>query len=419
MKVVVIGSGVVGLCCAYELRRGGADVSVLERGRVAQGASLGNTGWVCPSFSYPLPGPGIIGEGLRGMLRGGGPLVIHPSLDPTFLRWLLGFRRSATRERWEQGVQALLGLNARTLELFDDYAAGGIRFEMHQSGLLLVGTTAAGLSSYADLFRRLRTLGFTGETVELGPDEARALEPGLASGLAGGVQAVIDRYVRPESLTQGLARYLAEQGVEIREEIEVHDLTAANGGVRIETAAGPFAADRVVVAAGATSSPLLARLGVRMPLVGARGYSVTLAGGDTRPRHALYLAEAKVGISSYEDTVRIAGVFELGSASDEVDPRRLAAMLSTVDPYFEDWRPGAEPALLEWAGLRPMTADGLPLIGRAPALESVFVATGHGMLGVTLAPASAAALAPLVLEGRSTPELLPFDPARGLYRGRG
>jgi D-amino-acid dehydrogenase len=414
VKVVVIGSGVVGLCCAYELRRGGAEVSVLERGRLGQGASRGNTGWVCPSFTYPLPAPGIIGEGLRGMMRGGGPLVIHPSLDPTFLRWLLGFRRSATRERWEQGVRALLALNARTLELFDVYADEGVQFEMHRSGLLLVATTPAGLTSYTDLFRRLRSIGFEGEIVELGPEEARALEPELAGGLAGGVRAVIDRYVRPESLTEGLSAYLAEHGVEMREEIEVLDIVSSNGGVRIATRAGPLDADRVVVAAGATSSPLLTRLGVRMPLVGARGYSVTLAGGETRPRHALYLAEAKVGISSYDDTVRIAGVFELGSSSDRVDRRRLAKMLSSVDPYFDGWRPGSQPALLEWAGLRPMTADGLPLIGRAPALDNAYVATGHGMLGVTLAPASAAALAPLVLEGRSAPELLPFDPARAV-----
>jgi D-amino-acid dehydrogenase len=414
VKVVVIGSGVVGLCCAYELNRGGADVCVLERGRLSQGASRGNTGWVCPSFTYPLPAPGIIGEGLRGMLRGGGPLVIHPSLDPTFLRWLLGFRRSATRERWEHGVRALLALNARTLELFDVYADGGVRFEMHRSGLLLVATTSAGLTSYTTLFRRLRSIGFTGEIVELGPEEARALEPELAEGLAGGVRAVIDRYVRPESLTEGLCEYLTGHGIEMREEIEVLDIAASNGGVRIATGQGPLEADRVIVAAGATSSPLLTRLGVRMPLVGARGYSVTLAGGDTRPRHALYLAEAKVGISAYDDTVRIAGVFELGSSSDQVDRRRLTAMLSRVDPYFDGWRPGSQPALLEWAGLRPMTADGLPLIGRAPALDNAYVATGHGMLGVTLAPASAAVLAPLVLEGRSAPELLPFDPARAV-----
>jgi D-amino-acid dehydrogenase len=413
VRVIVIGGGVVGLCCAYELARGGAEVTVLERNGVGQGASLGNTGWVCPSFSYPLPGPGIIREGLRGMLHGGGPLAIRPTLDPTFLRWLLGFRRSATRERWEHGVRALVGLNRRTLELFDSYAEAGIGFEMHESGLVLVATTPPGLASYSTIFRDLGSLGFEGESVELTPAEAKELEPALSeSGIAGGVHALVDRYVRPESLLAGLAAHLTAQGVAVREEAEVTGVEGTNGGVRVATDHGPQDADRVVVAAGASSPPFLERLGISLPLVGARGYSFTFAGGALRPTHALYLAEAKVGISSYADSVRIAGVFELGQSSDALHRGRIEAMLRTVEPYFEEWSPSAEVALLQWAGLRPMTADGLPLIGRSPAIDSVFVATGHGMLGVTLAPATAALLAPFVLEGIAAPELEPFAPSR-------
>jgi D-amino-acid dehydrogenase len=413
VRVIVIGGGVVGLCCAYELARSGAEVTILERNGVGQGASLGNTGWVCPSFSYPLPGPGIIREGLRGMLHGGGPLAIRPTLDPSFLRWLLGFRRSATRDRWEHGVGALVRLNGRTLELFDSYADAGVQFEMHESGLVLVATTAAGLDSYSTIFRDLRTLGFEGETVELTPAEAKALEPALAeSGIAGGVHAVVDRYVRPESLLAGLASHLASQGVALREKAQVTSVDRANGRVRVVTEGETLDADRVIVAAGASSPRFLERLGISLPLVGARGYSFTFAGGALRPSHALYLAEAKVGISSFADSVRVAGVFELGHSSDELHQGRIEAMLKTVEPYFEQWSPSAEVALLQWTGLRPMTADGLPLIGRSPALDNVFVATGHGMLGVTLAPATAALLAPFVLEGRGAAELEPFDPSR-------
>jgi D-amino-acid dehydrogenase len=198
----------------------------------------------------------------------------------------------------------------------------------------------------------------------------------------------------------------------VTEDIEVEGLAAANGRIRVQSTTGPIEADRAVVAAGASSSPLLSQLGVSLPLVGARGYSFTFSGGAMRPSHALYLAEAKVGISSYADSVRIAGAFELGRSSDALNRRRLEAMLATVEPYFSDWRPSSETALLEWAGLRPMTADGLPLIGRSPALQNVYVATGHGMLGVTLAPATAALLTPLVLEGRAAAELAPFDPVR-------
>ena len=409
----MIGGGIIGLACAYELDRAGAQVVVLERGTAGSGASKGNTGWICPSFTYPLPGPGIIREGLRGMLRGGGPLAIRPTLDPTFLRWLAGFRRSAGRERWEHGVSALLALNRRTLELFDAYVAAGIDFEMHRSGLLLVAMTEEGLASYAALFGELRRLGFEGESRALDSGEAKEREPALAvSRIVGGVHAVVDRYVRPESLVAGLARHLQGRGVELREGVDVAGIESVNGGVRIRAGTDDLAADRAVVAAGASSPPLLRGLGVSLPLVGARGYSFTFAGDGVRPRHALYLAEAKVGISAYEDSVRVAGVFELGHSSERLSRRRLRAMLTTLEPYFEAWRPAEERALLEWAGLRPMTADGLPLIGPAPALENVYVATGHGMLGVTLAPATAALLAPLVLAGRSAPELVPFDPAR-------
>lgn len=408
MRVGVVGAGVVGLACAFELRRAGAEVVVLDRGSVGSGASLGNTGWVCPSFTYPLPGPGVVGDGLRSALRLSGPLAVRPSLEPSYLRWLWRFRASCTRERWRAGVRALAALNARTVELLDDYQVAGVTFESHGAGLLLVARTEAKLSAYRELFAELGALG-AAQHDELDATETCKVEPALARGLAGALLTEVDRWVRPESLTTGLADWLRRHGTEVREHVEVRSVT----GGRIETQQGDVTCDRVVVAAGIASAPFLASLGVPVTMTPARGYSVLYPTGEApAPRHALYLADALLGLSHYVDGVRIAGVFELGHHALEISERRLDAMLESADPFFATWRPSRAVARDRWSGLRPLTSDGLPLIGPTPRDPTVFVATGHGMLGITLAPATAALLAPLVLEGRRDPALTPFDPAR-------
>jgi D-amino-acid dehydrogenase len=413
-RVVVVGGGVVGLACAWELRRAGAAVVVLERGAVGGGVSLGNTGWVCPSFTYPLPAPGMVREGLRQLVTGGEAFVLRPRLDPAFVRWLWSFRRNCSRPRFDRGVRALLALNERTLALFDAYREAGVSFEMHSAGLVLAARTRKGLDSYSAIFQQLRQLGYEGGAIdELDATALASLEPALdPTRIVGGLHATVDRFVRPEQLTAGLAASLRADGVEIRERCTLTAFARQNGALALETSGGRELADRVVVSAGLSTTPLLRRLGARVPLVGARGYSVTIAGRGNPPRHALYLAEAKLGLSPFVGGVRIAGVFELGARDTEAPRDAGTRLMAAARPYLSGWRPDADAPVEAWAGLRPSTPDGLPLIGALPGLDGVFVASGHGMLGVTLAPATAALLAPLVLEDRAAPELAPFDPGR-------
>jgi D-amino-acid dehydrogenase len=415
-QVAVVGAGVVGLACAWELRRRGADVVVLERAGVGGGVSHGNTGWVSPSLTYPLPAPGMVREGLRQLLTGGEAFVLRPSLDPAFVRWLWSFRRNCTSARFDTGIRALLALNRRTLELFDAYRDAGVAFEMHTAGLVVAARTPGGLDLYRRSFQRLRELGYEGGSIdELDAAALAALEPALDRARVGaGLHARVDRFVRPEQLTAGLAERLRADGVEIHEGCELRTLARSDGGWALETTSGPVAAQRLVVAAGLPTAPLLRRLGVRVPLMGARGYSVTVAGRGTPPRHALYLAEAKLGLSPFDDGVRVAGVFELGASNDDISPTVGDRLLAAARPYLAGWQPDPDGPVEAWAGLRPATPDGLPLIGALPGLDGIYLATGHGMLGVTLAPATADLLAPLVLEGLAAPELTPFDPARRL-----
>jgi D-amino-acid dehydrogenase len=413
-SIVVVGGGVIGLACAWELTLGGAEVTVLERGEVGGGVSRGNTGWVVPSMTAPLPAPGMVREGVRQLVTRGDAFVLRPSLDPGYVRWLWRFWRSSSSARFDAGVRALLALNRRTLELFDAYRDAGIRFEMHSTGLVIAARTISGLQYYTEVFRRLRELGYEGgEPDQLDRDALAELEPALdRDGVEAGLHARVDRYVRPEELMQGLAARLREEGAQILERCEVVDLRSHADGWTVATDAGEVRAEKVVVAAGLPSARLLGRFGASVAVQPARGYSVTIVGKGTPPRHALYLAEAKIGLSPYSDGVRVAGVFELGATRAEAPTGAGERLLAAARPYLAGWKPDADAPLTTWAGLRPATADGLPLIGALPGHDGLFVASGHGMLGVTLAPATAALLAPLVLDGRLEPELRPFAPGR-------
>ena len=407
MRVVVIGGGVVGLCCAYELMRGGADVTVVERDRCGRATSLGNAGWVVPSLSAPMPAPGITAQALKMVLKSDGPLRLRPKLDPDFLRWCWRFWRNSTQERYEAGLKALLRLNEQTIQLYKDLRASGVEFEMHESGLLIVTLSEETLEEYAELLETERAAGYAGEVQLLGKETLLRIEPALSDAVVGAVYAKDDLHVHPDTLVSGLASYLAARGVQILEDTEVYGLEpAGKGGWLVSTSGEELAADRVVVTAGMWSSELLAKLGVRILLEAGKGYSVTARGRGTKPRHAMKLAEPNVACSPFEEAVRISGIFELGGRDLSVNRRLLEGVLRSASVFLRDWV--MEEPRFEWAGMRPTTPDDLPLIGAVPGFEHLYVATGHGMLGVTLAPATAAALAPLVLEDHTVPELEPF-----------
>lgn len=414
MRAIVVGAGVIGLACAWSLAERGVEVEVLEAASaVGAGASAGNTGWIVPSLSTPLPAPGMLREGLRAARDPKGALILRPSLDPSFIRWLLAFRRACGRERYAQGVRALVDLNRRTLDGFDAWRTAGVAFEESASGVLIVGRDAEGVHWFADLHAELAALGHTGALERLGGDEARALEPALGAGVGAALHARVDRHVRPESLLEGLATALAARGVAVRYDAPVTRLAQVGGGWSAIAGGAEHRADVVVVAAGAAAVELARPLGLRLPIVGGKGYSVTLAGEGTRPRIALYLSEAKVGTSTYADGLRIAGFFELPATTTTPDAARVRQLVEEASGYLADWRPRADEAgVAGWAGLRPATPDGLPLLGPVPGRPGAFIAAGHAMLGMTLAPATGEAIAELVTSGAVPERLRPFAPAR-------
>jgi D-amino-acid dehydrogenase len=407
LRVVVVGGGVVGLCCAYELMRSGAEVTVVERDHCGRAASLGNAGWVVPSLSAPMPAPGITTQALKMIFNSDGPLRLRPRLDPDFLRWCWRFWRNSTQEHYEAGLKALLRLNEQTIQLYKDLRTSGVEFEMHESGLLIATLSEETLEEYAELLETEKAAGYSGRVELLRKEALLEVEPALSDAVVGAVYAKDDLHVRPDTLVSGLAGYLISKDVRVLEDTEAYGLEpAGKGGWLVTTSREKLAAERVVVAAGMWSSELLAKLGVRIPLEAGKGYSVTARGRGTKPRHAMKLAEPNVACSPFEEAVRISGIFELGGRDLFVNRRLLKGVLRSASLFLRDWV--MEEPRFEWAGLRPSTPDDLPLIGTVPGFENLYVATGHGMLGVTLAPATAATMVPLVLENKLPSVLEPF-----------
>jgi len=406
--VIVIGGGAVGLISAYHLRRDGADVTIIDARQTGRGAAEVNAGWIVPAESAPVPGPGMISTSLKWMLRRDSPLYIRPSLDPVFLKFLIGMWRSCTASAQRAGFEAHLRLADGTIEAYEDYRADGIDFELRTDGLLMAFTDQHNLDHYRgmlDLTRRYQR-----DPQVLIGDAVRVHEPKLSDAVYGGIFFPHEKHIDPVALMRGLHRRLVELGVRIVE-------NAPLAGVRIDQdrithiTAGEerLSADAYVLAAGPWTGPLSTLIGVPLPVRPGKGYSI-----DVPPyglRSATNLSDAKVAVTPLSRNLRLAGTMEFGGLDEELNQIRIGAILAAPGRYFRDWTPPATP-MTPRAGIRPMTPDGLPIIGRLGPLTNGYVSTGHGMQGITLGPGSAAALSTLVLRGELPDVLLPFSPAR-------
>ena len=269
-RTVVIGGGIIGLLAAYELRRLGEQVIVLDRGMPGAGCSAGTLGWIVPSMSDPLPSPGLTGSMVRWMLRGGGPLHIGPAAMPRLARWLWTFWRHCNRKDYEAGLTALSALNRSTLDCYDELSREGMPFEIHRSRILLVAFDRREIDDLTQDDNLLIGQGLTPPT-RVTAAEARAFEPGLSDRIACGLLYPEERHVRPESLCQGVAERLVAGGVEIRSGAEVLSAHRRGRAVHtVEMAGGVIDADRFLIAAGAWSGRLARRFGFRLPVQAGR-----------------------------------------------------------------------------------------------------------------------------------------------------
>ena len=408
-SVAVVGGGAIGLMTAYHLAQEGADVIVLDARKTGRGAAEVNAGWVCPAESAPVPGPGMVTKSLKWMLHRDSPLYIRPSLSPSFVKFMLGMWRASNGRAQRAGFRANLALAQGTTSAFDAYRADGLDFELSHQGLLMAFTDAENLEhllANLDIVRE-----FDLDPQVLVGDDVRVHEPLLSDAVRGGIFLPQELYLDPNALMRSLHKRLLELGVRIIEDCPATGFRRNGDRVtHVVTGSQTVEADEVVLAVGGWTGALTRELGFPIPVRPGKGYSIDIA--PLGLRSSTNLSDAKVAVTPLTRNLRLAGTMEFGGIDEDLNQVRIGAILKAPESYFRDWKAPSVADLSPRAGIRPMTPDGLPAIGRLGDLANTYVSTGHGMMGITLGPASAAALTELVLHGRRRDSLVPFSPAR-------
>ncbi|MBI1372300.1 MAG: FAD-dependent oxidoreductase [Phycisphaera sp.] len=414
--VVVIGGGVIGAYTAYYLARQGRRVTLIDKGAFGHGCSHGNCGLICPSHVLPLSQPGAVSKALKAMLGRNTPFKIKPRFDPELWGWLWRFMRACKKPAMLASGRARAALLNSSMELYLKLLdEEGLDCEWEHRGVLFVYMTESGMEHYGQTDALVRKHFGIGATRYDG-DALIELEPALRPGVAGGWHYECDAHVRPDRLMAEMKRVLNKHHVTIYEHTPVNHFIrdSATGKARAVFVGGPettghdITADAFVLATGALAPKFQEALGVRLRIQPGKGYSITMPRPERCPAIPMIFQEHKVAVTPMRTGYRLGSLMEFNGYDDSIEKHRVKLLEIGARPYL--YEPTAEPIEETWTGWRPMTPDGVPLIGPSRTFSNVVVAAGHSMVGMSMGPASGRLAAELVTGQRPHVEPRHYDP---------
>ncbi|RXK85303.1 NAD(P)/FAD-dependent oxidoreductase [Filimonas effusa] len=413
MKAIIIGGGIIGLSSAWFLKASGWDVTIIDKDDFSDNCSYGNAGYVCPSHFVPMAAPGIIQQGLKWMLNARSPFYVKPRLDSGLINWGLKFMKSATAAHVEKSAVPLRDIALLSKSLYDSWAADPeFSFAYESKGLLEMFQLPENEAHAHHTVKAAAELGL--DAAVLSAAEVSAMEPQTKLNIRGAIHFRCDAHLHPGKLMRQLNERLRAANVQFIKNEEVTGFEKLGSSIKtVVTKNNRYQADLVVLAAGSWSRGVASHLQVKIPMVGGRGYSVTLEDAAYQLNYPAILTEGRVAITPLDDNkIRFGGTMEITSLSAPPNMNRVKGILESVKRFLPDFDIPFPQEKDVWYGYRPCSADGLPYIGRLNSARNCIVATGHSMLGLSLGPATGKLVSEIANEAPVSMNITAFTPER-------
>ncbi len=411
-RIIIIGGGIAGLSSAYYLNKAGHQVTVIDKSDITSGASFVNAGYITPSHIIPLASPGMIAKGIKWMFNSASPFYLKPRWDLEFFKWSWYFHRSSTPAKVAMAIPVIKNINILSRSLFEDiYASGDLgEFQLERKGLLMLYKTDKAGEDELEVARKARFIGLEVKSLDL--SELKKLEPVVELDVKGAIHYECDRHTTPTEFMPKLVKYLRNAGVDLKTNEEVQEIsTSVSRITEIKTSKASYKAEEVVLAAGSWSGKISKQLAVKLPLQAGKGYSINVK-KPTGISIPAVLMEAKVAVTPMQGFTRFAGTMEFSGINDTIRKERVEAIANAAKSYYPEIEISTEDMANAKSGLRPVSPDGLPYIGRSKAYSNLVFATGHAMMGWSLGPATGKLVSEIIDNKKTAMDIAPFDPDR-------
>lgn len=411
-KITIIGGGVIGLCCAYYLKKEGHDVRLIERGDIKKGTSFGNAGYVSPSHFIPLASPGIVAKGLQWMLSSSSPFYVKPRLNLDLIRWGLTFYKNAKASTVERNAPHLNDLLQLSRELTSDIKHDlGNSFRMEEIGCFMLYKNADTEKHEIELAKE--AMKFRIDTKILNQQEVQALEPEVQVDCRGGILYPIDCHLHPGEFMQTLHSYLVGSGAELVLNTTVTGFQKEGTKVtKVNTDKGDFEVDELIIASGSWLPVVTESLGIHILLQAGKGYSMTFENMKNNLKYPAILVDNRVAMTPFARDLRMGGTMEISGLGSPTLVKRAKAIFDASKLYYPNLEVDFPSVEKIWSGYRPLSPDGLPYIGRHSKYDNLTIAGGHAMLGLSLAAATGKIVEEIIAHKKPSVELEAFEVER-------